>query len=96
MRYIGIWGISPIQWFSSPDLIQVSDDFARLPSLSFGAGEALLFKYEIAFVVVDLRMRYEIPRYNYQGTQPSLFFADLWNHLYPTYESSDFAVFRIG
>ena len=96
VRYVGIWGINPNNWFTSPDLARVSDDFAQLPGLSLQAGQTLLSRYNINFIVVDLRMRYEIPRYNYQGTQRSLFFTDLWDNLYPVYQSKDFAVFRVG
>jgi hypothetical protein len=96
VQYVGFWGLNPGNWFTSPDLTQVSNDFANLPSLSFQAGQALLSKYNISFIVVDMRMRYEIPQYNYQGTQPSLFFADLWNNMYPLYATNDFVVFRVG
>ena len=95
VSFVGINGVNPSNWFTSPELNKAADDFARLPSMTFQAGRALLSKYGVSVIVVDLQKQNETPTYDYQGAQSSIFFTDLWNSLYPIYRSGNVAVFMI-
>lgn len=93
--YGGISGANPSDWFSSPELTRASDDFARLPGLDFQEGRSLLLSYNVSFIVVDLRRPNRVPAYSYQGVRSSLFFAEVWDNLYPVYRTASYAVFCI-
>ena len=94
--YHGITSANPSDWFSSPDMTRTSQELAGLPQLDFQAGRALLVKYNVSFVVVDLQKPYDIPAYGYQGAKLSPFFAELWLDSYPVFRSSSYAIFWIS
>jgi hypothetical protein len=94
--FAGVSITSLSDWFTSPELTKVANDFARLPTLSFNAGRSLLLSYGVAYVVVDLEKPYQVPLFSYQGTVTSVFFTDLWNNLSPVYRTTSFAIFRLG
>jgi len=94
--YIGPQGPDIAKWFVSPELTRMSDDFSRLAFLDFETALALLVRYDVRVIVVDLRKPYDVPRYDYQGTALSPFFVSLWSSHYPVYQSENIAVFQIG
>lgn len=92
--FTGVIDANPTNWFVSPEVTKMTDDFARLPFLNYGSGMALLRTYDVHFIVVDLRKPYDVPAYGYQGTLISPFFAGIWQNLSPLYETSNIALFR--
>ncbi len=96
VKYVGITGGSPSNWFSSPDFDQLATEFADVPSLGYQAGRALLLKYNVTWIVVSLVKPEEIPLFEYQGSVPSVFFTQLWADSYPVYRDGSIAVFDIG
>jgi hypothetical protein len=94
--YLGLSEANPGDWFTSPELARMTNDFARLPGLDFQSGRSLLLSYNVTLIVVDMQKPFQIPLYKYQGVHSSLFFTDIWNSLYPIYRSSNLAIFRIG
>lgn len=95
VTYLGIDGLYPASWFTSPELDKAAADFARLPGMTYEAGKSLLWRYGVSVIVVDLQKPYDIPLYDFQGVQSSVFFNDLWNTLCPVYRSENVAVFLI-
>ncbi len=93
--FLGIADPNPSNWFTSPELTKMAQDFARLPSLDYQSARALLMQYDVRLIVVDLQRPYEVPLYSYQGTRSSIFFQDLWNHLYPYYLTPEYAIFEV-
>lgn len=94
--FVGINGANPSDWFTSPELAQVSADFTRLPNLDYQSGRALLLRYNVGFIVIDLKRPFQIPLYEFQGVHSSLFLEQLWASQYPIYRSGVLAVFRLS
>lgn len=94
--FAGFSEINPSSWFTSPDLDRMTQDFAALPTLTVAAAQPLLLRYNVRLIVVDLQKSDQVPRYAFEGTQASPFFADLWSNSYPLYRTETYAVFQIA
>ncbi len=96
VQFNGLSSVNPGDWYSSPDIAQMTSNFGRLPGLDFQAGRQMLREYNVTVVVVDLQRPYQVPLYSYGGVQSSRFFTELWANLYPVYMSGQVAVFRLN
>jgi hypothetical protein len=94
--YVGFSAVNPSNWFVSPELTKVSNDFAQLPTLSYSSGRALLQEYHVSLVVVDREHPQSVPLFAYQGTSTSRFFTELWQNAFPLYETATIAIFGVG
>lgn len=94
--YAGVTGANPSNWFVSPDLNRASNEFSNLPFMSYDAGRALLLRYNVTLIVVDMQKPFEVPSYGYGTSYASTFFTELWARTYPLYRSEDFAIFALN
>ncbi len=94
-QFVGVNGVSPSDWFESPELDQVATDFASIPSLGYASGIALLARYHVTFIVVALENPTGVPLYQYEGVRVSRFFSELWSSSFPLYRTQMYAVFSV-
>ncbi len=94
--FAGVAGLNPSNWFVSPDLNSASEEFNNLPFMSYDAGRALLLRYNVTLIVVDMQKPFEVPSYGYGTSYASAFFTELWARTYPLYRSEDFAIFALN
>jgi len=95
VEYVGVFAGQPQNWFRSPMLERVTQDFARVPQLSFSAGRDLLMGYGVQVIIVDLQKPEQVPLYLFEGTTDSRFFRELWQNGWAAYKTSRFAVFYL-
>jgi len=94
-QFVGFVSALPTEWFESPQLIRVAQDFAKIPQMDFPAGRSILLKYGVGHLVVSLEKPTAVPAYHFQGFYESRFFAQLWQYRYPIYATERFAVFQV-
>lgn len=91
----GLLHLAPGDWFESPQLDAIGQDFARLPQLDYAVGRTLLAHYNVRFIVVALQKPTQVPGFLFQGAYDSLFFTQLWQFAYPLYQTQNFAIFQV-
>jgi hypothetical protein len=93
--YVGVFAGQPQNWFRSPMLERVAQDFATVPQLSFSAGRDLLLGYGVHVIVIDLQKPEQVPLFLFEGVTGSRFFRELWQNEWSVYKTSQFAVFYL-
>jgi len=94
-RFAGLVSVLPTEWFNSPELTRVAQDFAKIPQMDFLGARSMLLRYGVGHIVVSLERPTAVPAYHFQGTYESRFFEQLWQYRYPIYMTERFAVFEL-